>query len=160
MTDISFKDYRIHCLQKEYKRYSKYLSNYQEHIENCYKEAIITLNERNNFCKHINDLLRKMNTTYNIHMMEICEEDYELNNNFESGVFPLTTLTSGSNSYEDLRNLVNLYKIIDLGAPGLDNGMDKYIFDNHFQEIKDGLLKGLSNRVGFRSISDCMSIIF
>ena len=33
MTDISLKDYRIHCLQKEYNRYSKFLTNYQEHIE-------------------------------------------------------------------------------------------------------------------------------
>src|SRR3972149_7759801 len=123
MTDISLKDYRIHCLQKEYKRYSKYLSNYQEHIEKCYQEAIITLNERNNYCKNINDLLRKMNTTYNVHMMEICEDDYdsESKKNSLSGIFPLTNL-SGLNVYEDLRNLVNLYKIIDLEAPNLDNG--------------------------------------
>ena len=166
MTDISLKDYRIHCLQKEYRRHSKYLSNYQEHIEKCYQEAIITLTERNNFCKILNDLLRKMNTTYNVHMMEICEEEYESENADETknslpNILPLSNLTtdSGSNVYEDLRNLVNLYKIIDLETPTLDNGLHQYVFDDQFKEIKDGLLKTISTRIGFRSINDCLSIL-
>ncbi len=171
MTDISLKDYRIHNLQMEYNRYSTILNNFQKHIGYCYQENIITINERNNFYKILNDLLRKINTTYNAHMMDICDGNCDTEENSEDqdkakssikDIFPLINLTllDGTNMYEDLRNLVNLYKIMDIDAPvGKKNINYDYVIREPFEEIKTGLLENIASKIGFRSVHDCLSMV-
>jgi endopeptidase La len=164
MTDISLKDYRIHCLQKEYKRYSIFLSDYQGHIEMCFYNGIINISERNNYCKILNNLLTRMNATYNSNMMGIYENEYDSTDNDIDGkqtlseIFPLANLTSLNSSYEDLRNLVDLYKIIDTDTT-INKGKHDYIFKDDFHEIKDGLLDNISCKIGFRSVDNAMRIL-
>ena len=79
MSDLIFKEYQIHNLQKEYNKYSILLLNYQEHVKNLYGEHILTITERNNYFKQLNDLLRKMNTLYNDYMVNICDDNTNSN---------------------------------------------------------------------------------
>jgi endopeptidase La len=163
MAEISLKDYHIHCLQKEYKRHSTYLSTYQNHIEKCYQEAIISLNDRNKLYKTVNDLLRKINIMYNVNMLKICNNN-DCDNNADNltNIFLSSNLSSDQNDnkddvdvYEDLRNLINLYKIMKIELPSVNNNLH----NEHFYQIKDGILNLLSSKIGFKSIHDCLSLL-
>ena len=169
MTDISIRDYRIHNLQKEYQRYSYHLKHFQDHVETCSREGIITINDRNSYLKIINELLKNMNTAYNTHMVDICEEDSDEIPDTEnspveslSEIFPMASLSnlSNSNLFDDINNLVGLCKILNLDVKEAKHGVKyQHIFREPYEDIKKTLLEKIASQIGFRNVSDALELL-
>jgi endopeptidase La len=130
------KDFKINNLIDEYHKFSSYFRSFQNHIERCYNDHIITIKDRNNFLKLINDLIRQLNTTYNIAMIEITEND----NNDDKEFY-------GKNISE-LRNLIHIHKVI-----GINKSTDQ------FHDLSNELLNKFGTKIGFPSINIALSII-
>lgn len=169
MTGISVKEYKIHNLQKEYHKFSCFLFNFQEHIKFCYRENIIVINERISLLKTINDLLRKMNNIYNINMTIICEDNKSKNvsslesQKLLSDIFSLTQKSldslNNSNTYDEIRNLVNMYKTLNIEYKNSESDNYLNIFDDPFLEISELMAEELGKKIGFRTIDDGMILL-
>ena len=131
------KDFRINNLIEEYHKYSLYFYDFQNHIEKCYCDHIITIRDRNNFLKQINDFIRQLNATYNIAMLEIGENENDTDK-----------LTVYDKNVNEMRDLMHIHKAI-----GIKN------FDDPFEEINDVLLSKFGSKIGFFSMHSGLSII-
>ncbi len=171
MADISVKDYKIYNLQGEYNKFSNYLLDFQNHIERSYNNNMITINDRNNYFKILNDLLRQTNTIYNTNMMDICgtdlsesedDQDERKKNNMLSEIFPLANLTNinSANMFDEIKNLVNLCKILNLeSVSGKNDEIYANIFKEPFIDIKNNLLNKIGSKIGFLSLDSGLSLI-
>ena len=132
------KDFKINNLIEEYNKYSHYFLDFQNHIELCYREHILSINDRTNYLKIINDLIRQLNITYNIAMVEEYDNSKinKNNNNLND---------KESNEY---RNLMNIHKIL-----GINN------FSDPFLDINKFILTKLGAKIGFPNIHIALSII-
>lgn len=149
MSDISIRDYKIDNLQMNYIAYSNHLFNFQLHIDRCLNEFIISINERHNYIKIINDILRQMNIVYNTQMMEIYESENDNSKNMSISEIIPTSNTELTTS--DIRSLVNLHKAIGT------NWSNK--FNEPFLEINQDILSKLGVKIGFYNIIHALSLI-
>ena len=133
------KDFKINNLVEEYHKFSAYFYNFQSHVEKCYSDHIITIRDRNNFLKQINDFIRQLNTTYNIAMIEIGESDNDIDKN--------KSMLTDKNVTE-MRNLMHIHKII-----GIKN------FSDQFKDINDAMMFKFGAKIGFPSIHVALSVI-
>ena len=152
MNSISVRDYKIHNLQKEYGRFSSYLFNYQTHIERCFAENIISINDRNNYLKIINDLLRLINTTYNNNMISIYES------NTKEKDFDDYSSHNISAKYDNINELINLYKVLRVDNVDQSNMLYNLIKEP-FDDIKKSILAKLGSKIGFYNICDGLSLL-
>lgn len=135
------KDFKINNLIEEYHKFSSYFHNFQNHIEKCYNDHIITIRDRNNFLKQINDCIRQLNTTYNIAMIEIGENENESENK-------TNILNFNEKNAMEMRNLMHIHKII---------GINDY--NDPFKEINNALVSKFGTKIGFPSFHIALSII-
>jgi endopeptidase La len=154
MTNISIKEYKIHNLQREYNKFSIYFQNFQKHIEKCYNENIISINDRNTNLKLINDFLSQLNTTYNNNMMSY----QPINTGLLSDILNLPD--TSTNILDDIQNLVNLYKILKIDTIYKKN---KYaydiIFNDPFVDIRKNVVHKIGSKIGFYTVIDGITLI-
>lgn len=129
-------DFKINNLIEEYDRFSLYFCKFQEHIEKCYKEHILSIKERNNYINLINGFIRQLNTTYNVSMIEINEEDTD------------TTNTNNINNANEFRDLMHIHKVIGIKS-----------VDSPFDKLNDILITKFGHTIGFPSLHLALSIL-
>ena len=132
------KDFKINTLIEEYHKYSSYFYNFQNHIEKCYSNNIINIRDRNNYLKQINDLIRQLNSTYNVAMVETCENESEVDKK----------MTFNDRNVNEVRNLMHIHKVI-----GIEN------FNDPFRDITNQLIIKFGSKIGFPTIQNALSII-
>lgn len=160
MWEINIKDYRIHNLQKEYNKYSKYIMRFQNHVETVYRENILNINDRNNYLKVINDILRMMNATYNNNMLDICKEEESEEESEELRKHDIITMMELTNMkseeiYDDIGELVEMCKLLGVNPMTMDEIME----EAPFREIKDKLLAKIARKIGFKTIKDALRML-
>lgn len=131
------KDFKINNLLEEYNKYSEIFLNFQNHIEKCYTEHILTINDRNNLLKSLNDLVRQLNTTYNIAMIDVYDNN-KLNKNE----------VMNEKESNELRNLMNIHKMLGIND-----------FNDPFSDICKSLLSKIGSKIGFPSIHIALSLL-
>jgi endopeptidase La len=156
-------------LHKEYQKYSGYLKNFQDHVEICSREGIISISDRNSNLKIINDLLKSMNVAYNANMVDICENDSDevTETDMSSAeslaeIFPLIGLSNlnNSNIFEDIGSLIDLCKILNLDMKDTKNGAKyQHIFKEPFDEVKKTMLEKIAIHIGFHTVADGLELL-
>lgn len=140
MTTDLIKEFKINNLIDEYNKYSSYLYNFQSHIDKCHSEHIISIRDRNNLLKNINDIMRLSNAKYNECIVEIDKNDI---------------------SNKDLKINCEL-------TPNNVNGMKKLIkinnlfgikINNEFDEINENIITKLAHKIGFPNIHTALSLL-
>jgi endopeptidase La len=165
------KKFLLNFLELEYNRYSKLIYNYSDHIEHCYNETIITLVDRNNYLRVLNELIKTMNLLYN-EKLKIFEginkidnqQDYD-NNDEESKKDGNEIITYKQQNKLVKFNYDTIYKINSKSTFDLINLWDglnitnyKHYYFDDFNKIKNKLLK-ISEKIGFKKIEDAMNIL-
>lgn len=137
MSEI-IKDFKINNLIDEYNKYALFFGSYEQHIEKCYINHIINVRERNGYLKIINDLIRQLNTIYNLSMVELYESKNE----------SLKNINVNENNIDELRDLIHIHKIL---------GIQDY--KDPFSEINKSILDKLGSKLGFPSIHLALCVI-
>ncbi|CAH6421806.1 ATP-dependent Lon protease [uncultured virus] len=165
MTNILIKDYKVNNLQKEYNGLSILLNHMEKHIERCLTENILNIIDRNNYLKILNDMVRQMNTIYNNNMVDICGNDSDnlddqANEQKLIDFYPFSNIDIASNcSLSDIRNCINVYRILDSEILTTNNEYDNQILKEPFIEIKKNLLNKICNKIGFYNIDDGLILL-
>ena len=131
MTEIN-NDLRINYLISGYEKYSNYLLEFQKHIEKCCTYKIINNKDRNNYIKIINDMVRQLNTTYNIAI-------FENESLFDNSIYD-ENITG--------KDLIQIHKVLNI----------KDIKDP-YNEINNNILEKISHHIGFPSIDIALCLI-
>lgn len=140
MGDV-IKDLKIKNLVNDYYKYSLYLSEFQNHIEDCYSKNIINIKDRNIYLKNINDSIRLLNSNYNDTIVEIYD-----NTNREQ--------------YQNIMVKIDNTKLTEIEQLNRINnmiGISNNIF-NPYDKVNSILFK-LGKNIGFPSIHTALSII-
>ena len=164
MAEVSLRDYRFNILAKEYNKFSDELRHFQNHIERCNNEDLITGIERNSYLKTINELLTSMNITYNKH----CAEIYDSTNSTTESegaeslaeIFPVISSTN-INLLEDVNSLVDLCTVFNLDTQDVSN-LEKYqnlFITSFFTDIKKTLLDKIASHIGFYNIVSALDLL-
>jgi len=157
---IYIRDYKIHDLESMYNNYSRYLINYQNHIDNCYVNYLISLDSKLNYLKIINEAINKMNGIYSTYA-HICEDDkYDRLMSIEN-IIPIeynkTLYRDNVKEYNNLRNLINIYKMFNIKNKSPNKYID--IYHNPFNEIKNEILTKIGTKIGFLNIHCGLEIL-
>jgi endopeptidase La len=139
------KEYLIYHIQQRYTKYSTILYNYQSHIERLHEDFVITNTDRNNYLKIVNEILKTMNTKYNLVMLDLCNTNNNNNNNNNNKIIFTqaleTTILNNPNNKQDVLHLYNIY-----------NNKD------YLSDIKDKIISQLASKISFKSIKDCLNL--
>ncbi|AYV78735.1 MAG: ATP-dependent Lon protease [Edafosvirus sp.] len=160
MTGIfSIKDYKNIYLQREYSRFSKCILHQQGHIERCYNEGLITINERNQYLKSLSEMIRIMNNSYNSYMMDICDDH---DPQVLQDIMPVTILKSKTIDATLCNEIIQYNSICKIiGTENLlvnkKENISEILFEP-FQNILDEMFK-MGAKIGFNTIYDAISII-
>jgi len=129
------KNFKIDNLIEEYYVFSSYIIQFQNHIEKCHKEHIINIRERNNYINLINGFIRQLNTTYNVSMIEVSDNNIIRN-------------IKNVNNSSELKNLIQLHNA---------TGMKKLA--NPFDKITELLITKIGCKIGFPSLHIALILI-
>ena len=174
MLDLSFKDFIFSYLQSEYKRFSKIITNTILHIEKLSDNNIINNNERIQYIKSINELIRELNDAYNNRLRKIqnekiieddnIHEDKKVDNDVKNNkkdtkldinvynYFGIKSTTFNSDNLENnLIELLNINKVFNV-----QKYKDFYIED--FEQVRKKLIK-IGNMIGFYNLDDALNIL-
>jgi endopeptidase La len=169
MLELSIKDFIFSYLQSEYKRYSTLITNSILHIEKLNNYNILNNNERIQYIKSINELIRELNDVYNNRLRKIQNEKMIEDDNIEKrtinkniklndklDVNILTKLgfkfnNIGSDVLENsLINLLNLNKALNVQ-------LYKEFYIEDFEVIRKKLLK-IGHMIGFFNLDDSLNL--
>lgn len=145
MSDNAFVDYKVHKLQYYYSKYSEYLVSFQNHIERIHHNSIISLAEKMNYYKIINETIRQMGVIYNDTLIDIRENDTD---DTPEDIKPNLI----NSQYDPLIELGDFYNNNDLFV---DNSMCYRPLD----EIKETMINKLAVKIGFYNLSHGLSVI-
>jgi len=158
---FTIKDYKNIYLQREYSRISKYILNEQGHIERCYNEGLVTVNERNQYLKSLSEMIRIMNNNYNTNMMDICDdedEEVELLND----IMPMKILKKNIIDQPMCNEIIQYNSICKIiGTENTLVSKKEYLKDIIFEPFKntlDEIIK-IGSKIGFNSLYDAMALI-
>ena len=116
MTSQDIKNkFIIFNIQRNYKFLSKYLTNLQNHINNCYDTNIISLYQRNIVIGKIYELVKELNTSYNEFIINKMDNNCDILNKYldiKLDNFNDSTFFNARNYLKNLRRIRNLWKII------------------------------------------------
>jgi endopeptidase La len=161
MAGIFIQDFIIHNLQKEYKRFSSCIFNLENHINKCFINNIISLNDKNSYFKNINDLLKQLNNKYNNVMMNTCDNENEkYKKKTLSDIFPLANLSNiNGDLYDEVKYLINLCKLMKIDTNNNENKeLIEDFFNDPFKDINDELLS-ICKKIGFSNIHEGLNMI-
>lgn len=179
MTNISIKDYKIHNLEKEYEKLSCYLHRLSQHINKLHDNMCLNIVTKNLSLGKINDVVKKLNTTYNNNILEICnlnDEDMEntennkLNLDSDTSISSDTKLYTVSNLlpinngvidkklYDQIYDLANRVKLMNYESANTNNLLNDNLFIDPYIDIKKDILEICTN-VGFYSLHDSLSLL-
>ena len=182
MSDISLKELIFSYLQFEYKKYSKLLTNYIIHLERLNDNNIINNNERIQYIKNVNEMIRELNECYNNRLRKIQNEKTideeniidDNNNNDEQKNKDKTKINTQKKNDLLETSVINYFKLKNnnINSEILENSLirllnfnnlnkiqfykDLYITD--FNLIKKKLIK-MGNIIGFFNLDDALSIL-
>lgn len=140
------KDSKMTNLINSYCKYSNFLFNFQKHIDKCCEKYIINIKDRNNYIKTINDVTRQLNTTYNMMMIEIYDQDGASYKNEMNADLTHLHKVLGIHEIKDPFNEINTMIIDKLGSfigfPDIDTALSviideqyKYIYDTEINNL-------------------------
>lgn len=152
MAELTVKDYYIYLLHKEYDTYFNIMYNYQQHIDSCYNQHIVSITDRNCYLKIMNDMMRLINNEYNVHMLDIRNKYSNDNNKPLSEVFPFTVNITDTDIYKTVYEILECYKMYN-------NDLVKQEYSDIFKNIKDALLSSISSKIGFYSVDDALTVL-
>jgi len=136
------KSYKTELLQKEYNKYSRYFFDFQKHIELCLQELIITTTERNNLLKSLNDVIRLLNTIYNMRVLDSFDNVNDIHD-----------VCSDSNTVLDVMQLYGTLRIQDTNCTVFTS------FNTAFREINVMIQNKIASKIGFPNLSMALRII-
>ena len=136
---ITVKDHKLQFLQKKFKKYVTYIYNFQKHVDRCFSENIININNRNSYLTNLNNLLRSLNVCHNTKVSEIWD------NNDLSCIDRVKEESYSSFEY--------LSKIRDIS-----NIKNNNMFDDPFLDINKELIK-FGSKIGFWNLEHALEII-
>ncbi len=176
MTELTLKDFIFSYLQSEYKRYSSLITNIILHIEKLNENNIINNNERVQYIKNINELIRELNDAYNNKLRKIQNEKIIDDDNTEVKINTNTNINKNNKKNDKLNNNVLNYfgiKNNNFNLEHLENNLidllninklfnvqlykDLYIED--FEYIRKKIIK-MGNIIGFFNLDDALNLIF
>lgn len=145
MANVSIREYKRHAMRHSYMLYSKCLVQFQSHIERCLQDHIITLAERNNYMRIINDVIHQMGIIYNTCM--------EKNNN-ETKIINFDSLNMNNITCEDVFELSQLHHII-----GHKDSLLTFHNQNPYESVKNTLLENIGTKIGFFTLDHALLLL-
>lgn len=170
MASISIKDYKIHNLQKEYEKISNYLHQLSKHINKLSDDIIINIVTKNLSLGKLNDIIRKLNNTYNNNIMSICDPDVEDSEDtvteevVDSNKVEITDVLTVENDkineklYNDIYNFANKIKLMNVKALTERSIISDDIFVDPFEDIKKDIMTVCLN-IGFTNLNDALTLL-
>ncbi len=170
MSELSVKDFIFSYLQSEYKRYSFLITNFILHIERLTNYNILNNNERIQYIKTINELIRELNDAYNNRLRKIQNEKMIEDDNTENKT--INNKNIKLNDKLDVKILNKLgFKFTNINTEILENSLinllnlnkalkiqlynEFYIED--FEIVRKKLLK-MGNIIGFFNLEDALNL--
>jgi endopeptidase La len=138
MMIITIGEYKLKCLLDYYDIYSSIINNEYIHIDRCYTENLIGINERNKYLDIINKLLHDFNNSYNKNTIKIHE-----NVNFSKKIKNILSISS----------LLEMIYINNL----LNKEIESELYFEPFQDIKIKFIE-LVEKIGINNLNDLMKL--
>ena len=179
MTGLTIKDYKIYNLEKEYDNISSYLYRLSQHINQLSEDICINIVTKNLSLGKINDIIKKLNTTYNNNILEICipnndkyieddsgRENDDTNKDIVSSDEQTDSVSKllltddnilDKNLYEQIYNLTNRVKLMSSDISS-NNLLNDNLFIEPYIDIKKDILNICTN-VGFHSLHDGLCLL-
>lgn len=142
----SLKDYRITNLQNEYSIMSSILHNTEKHIDILYNNSVLSIYERNQYLKTVNDILRNMNNSYNNYMTYTCDINSE-SENFSNILLNIKKIRE--TNFDDINFIVKMAKTLKIN--------EENYHDEPLKEIKKDVIE-LGNKIGYYRIDEALKL--
>lgn len=146
MLTVSLKDYRITNLQNEYSIMSSILHNTEKHIDILYNHSVLSIYERNQYLKTVNDILRNMNNSYNNYMTYTCDINSE-SDNFSDILSNIKKIREAN--FDDINFIVKMAKTLKIN--------EENYHDEPLKEIKKDVIE-LGNKIGYYRIDEALKL--
>jgi endopeptidase La len=171
MSELSVKDFIFSYLQSEYKRYSCLITNFILHIERLNNYNILNNNERIQYIKTINELIRELNDAYNNRLRKIQNEKMIEDDNSENKT--VNNKNIKLNDKLDVKILNKLrFKFANINTEILENSLInllnlnkalkiqlyKEFYIEDFEIVRKKLLK-MGNIIGFFNLDDALNLV-
>jgi endopeptidase La len=113
MYDSTLREYKIFILQNDYKIIAKIVYNQSRHIERCYVNNIININDRNNYLKELNTIIKQLNISYNNNIIKLGNDIQNKDNDIL--ISSIIELKNDSDNYfEQMKDIINLWRNHDI----------------------------------------------
>lgn len=159
--EVSLNRYKIHNLQNVYIEFTNFIFKLEKHIIKLYKNNIIATNERNKYMSRVYDIVKEINSQYNVYIENKCESQddenvVKINNN---SIFRYTINENDDEMYEQMMDCISLYDTINFKPK---NKSDIIFFSdeliNPLQKV-DQNIRNLCKEIGFSSIIHCLDFV-
>jgi endopeptidase La len=159
MSELLIKDFFKFYLKKIYVNRTKLLIHLLEHIDAIYSDYIITHTERMKNIKEINEIITMLNITYNMILNKICETSNNKINDNNDKIYiniQISKFINISNNIPDEKQFNTILTLINIDNK-LKLLIDKYIFDNNFNNIDEKIKQIMCNN-GTQKINDIVEM--
>lgn len=146
MTKFTIRDYKMTIIKRDYVRYADLLFNFQNHIELCYNECILTLSDRNQILNQLDDIIKTISNIYNSYITE-----YDDN---EDNIISDTEITLESFSVQDIDDVYNNIQYLIPLYKQIDSGFQSLVFEP-YKEINKNL-SFLAQKYGTFTFTDSL----
>ena len=130
---LTVRDYKINCLQSDYKPLSAIIYNQINHVERCATLNIISQTDRNIYLKNLNETIKKLNITYNENISALNCDNMNVSDNYVvddydlplSNLIDIIDIENDQQYFDDIREYVTMWKNVDtIFNPKIHNAVE------------------------------------
>ena len=155
---FNLRDFKIFCIQDEYKKYNNILNRIQIHIQCHYKNNLISLNDRNLRMSNLYKIISDINIINKKNLLELEDNNNEINLIFTELITHLLQITNINYKiiYEYLYSLYKLPKHTHIILNKIINNIELLLNDQilfPFKQIRCYIID-LTSTIGLLNLND------
>lgn len=160
MCDATVRDYKISCLQQDYKLLSEVIYHQLKHIDRCLSMNIINVNDRNQYMKILNETTKQLNITYNENISKLCDEDHidYTADEYDVNISSILDISDENPCFDDINDIIVLWKQCNVTFDEKIKNATELLCQEPLRCIREQI-RELGVMIGFYSLDDAIYIL-